>query len=214
MRRWLKTLLLGGVFAVLLCTSALAADSGVYNVSGVTPQTAAQAPITAGSGTVNGTQVDKFYAGAERFALPLSNTTEDQYLVFVLEGDGETTAPVEGNIVYIDQKSGAEAGTFDLYPSRLTSGKTYTVCVSSTETGVRKAGSFQYYAPYTLGDINNDKNINTLDALSALRHFAKQITLTGNQFLAADVASPKNTVNTMDAFAILRHFAKQITSFT
>ncbi|MCI2431407.1 CSLREA domain-containing protein, partial [Candidatus Acetothermia bacterium] len=57
--------------------------------------------------------------------------------------------------------------------------------------------------PYTLGDVNDDGKINTLDARMAQQHADGVITLTGNQFLAADVDTDSD-VDSADATAIAK----------
>lgn len=57
--------------------------------------------------------------------------------------------------------------------------------------------------PFTLGDVNDDGKINTLDARMAQQHADGIITLTGNQFLAADVDTDSD-VDATDATAIAK----------
>jgi CSLREA domain-containing protein len=56
---------------------------------------------------------------------------------------------------------------------------------------------------YTLGDVNNDGKINTIDARLAQQHADGVITLTGTQFLAADVDQDSD-VDSHDATAIAK----------
>ena len=83
-------------------------------------------------------------------------------------------------------------------------GQIITVKKDSTEVkpGVR----------YTLGDVNNDGKINTLDAVKILQYVAKKTTLTEAQMLAANT-NKDNRVNTLDAVRILQYVAKKITKF-
>lgn len=203
MRKWLKTLLLAGVFTLLLCGSALAAgERGICDVSSqsgttLTPKTAANG--TAAMQTIGGKTV---YLNAERVAMTYSGAVAGtEYLVFVLE-DG--TTPTADNIVYIDQKSGTEANSgFDLYPSRLVSGKTYNVYVSSSSDGLTKVGSFGYYADYMLGDVDGNSKVTANDARCILRDVVGKETLTESQRLAADV-NRDGKVTANDARVILR----------
>ncbi|MEG0457527.1 MAG: dockerin type I domain-containing protein [Oscillospiraceae bacterium] len=57
---------------------------------------------------------------------------------------------------------------------------------------------------YVLGDVNNDKKINTLDALAILKFCAKMETLTEIQLKAADYNNDTK-VNTLDALSILKY---------
>ena len=66
--------------------------------------------------------------------------------------------------------------------------------------------------PYTLGDINSDGTINTLDAILVLQHISHKTTLTDTQKLAADT-SKDGTINTVDAIKILQYVSHKITGF-
>ncbi len=66
--------------------------------------------------------------------------------------------------------------------------------------------------PYTLGDVNQDGDVNYLDAMMVLRYDAMLIELDENQFLAGDV-NDDGEVNSLDAIRILRYDAGLIDSF-
>ena len=226
MRKLGKIFLLAGVLCAILCVGTLAAEataSGVYDVQTstgytLTPQTADQETITPTPVTINGGS-QNLYANAERFTLtgPISDTG-NQNLVFALKGDTaalgtNTTIPTENNIVYIDQKAAdGSAVTFSIYPSALESGVTYGIYVVGTKTSYTKVASFSYYAPYVLGDVNNDRAIDSEDALKALKHFVGIETLSGTQVLAADV-NKDGTIDSSDALLILKLFVGDISSF-
>ena len=65
---------------------------------------------------------------------------------------------------------------------------------------------------YTLGDVNNDGNINASDALQDLRHSVNEIQLAGTEFSAGDVTKD-GKINASDALQILRYSVSEITSF-
>lgn len=65
---------------------------------------------------------------------------------------------------------------------------------------------------YTLGDINADGNINTVDAILILQHVSNKTTLTDTQKLAADT-SKDGIINTVDAIKILQYVSHKITEF-
>ena len=205
MRKSLRMLLLGAVFTILLCTSALAAgDKGIcgINGSGLTPQDANGTAVT-GATEIEGKQV---YLNSERVQLAYSGASDGtEYLVVVLEdADSSNPVPAANNIVYIDQKSGTAANSgFNLYPSRLTSGKTYSVYVSDTNNGLTPQGSFSYYADYMLGDVTGDNKIQANDALAALQMAAGLGTWTETQRLAACVRHGTQ-VQAADALLILQ----------
>lgn len=70
----------------------------------------------------------------------------------------------------------------------------------------------QKIEPYTLGDVNADGKINTLDSILILQHIAHKITLTETQKLAADTSKDGN-INTLDSIKILQYIARKITEF-
>ena len=228
MRKLGKIFLLAGVLCAILCVGTLAAEpattSGVYDVKTSTgytlaPQTANGTDISTENVTINNVET-QFYANAERFTLTGPISAEgNQNLVFALKGDTaalgtNTTIPTENNIVYIDQKAAdGSAVTFSIYPSALESGVTYGIYVVGTKTSYTKVASFSYYAPYVLGDVDNNGTINTLDALQVLQYSAGIIQLSDTQILSADVAQPKGTINTLDALQILQYSANLIDNF-
>ena len=84
--------------------------------------------------------------------------------------------------------------------------KVYT-CKKCDETKSEK-----YEKPeFVLGDVNEDGNVNAMDARLTLRYSAKMGTFTDKQLLAADV-NKDGTVNAIDARKILR-VAAQIDTF-
>lgn len=227
MRKLWKIFLLAGVLCAILCVGTLAAEpattSGVYDVKTSTgytlaPQTANGTDISTENVTINNVET-QFYANAERFTLTGPISAEgNQNLVFALKGDTaalgtNTTIPTENNIVYIDQKAAdGSAVTFSIYPSALESGVTYGIYVVGTKTSYTKVASFSYYAPYILGDVNEDKTVDVGDALAVLQYAAELTTLSDTQLLAADV-NASNDVDVGDALMILQYAADLIESF-
>lgn len=65
---------------------------------------------------------------------------------------------------------------------------------------------------YTLGDVTEDDEINASDALMALQHSVKLITLADNSFSAADVDA-SGVVDATDALYILQYSVKLIDAF-
>lgn len=219
MKKWIKTVLLSVGAAALMCGGAFAADastSGVYDVTPetgytLTPQTANKTVVSAKNAQVNGKET-QFYADAVRFELTGTGTNGTQYVVFALSGD--KAVPTKSNIAYIDQDA-ASNGTisFNLYPGSLSSGTYNVYLAAGGGNGLEKVAAFSYYQAYTLGDVDGNKVVNTLDALQVLQYSAGTIDLNSTQILAADVASPKETVNTLDALQILQYAAKLIDTF-
>ena len=231
MKKVWRMLLLAGVFTVLLCVSALAADtvtgSGFYNIG-----TAANVKVEpkASSGTVTKTSADvnldgkyeTFYAGSDKLTVTYSGTVAegDQFVVMLVTGSGLPTTA--NTICYIDQKVGASGNlVFDVYPKLPTTTGEMTLYITSNRGDFSMiAISLNYavngtydVAPYTLGDINNDKNINAFDATLVLKHSVKLIVLDEVQKQAADVNLDTN-VNAYDATGILKKSVKLISDFS
>lgn len=218
MKKLLRVLLMAALLAGYLVILALAAESPVSGLYEVTAESGfSLTPLDVDGEAVIATtqgELTGFYPNAVKVQLTYATTQADaQYLVLALD-DG-TAIPNEGNLVYIDQTA-PESGsvTFTVYPSRLESGKLYNVYLSSNAdagvTALTKAGSFRYYVPYTLGDVNDDGAINTRDAMACFSHFVKKNVLTGNAFLAADITG-EGVVNTQDGMRILSYYLKKIT---
>lgn len=231
MKRWLKTLMLAGVFAMLLCGSALASDAakmGMYDLK-IEPEFASNVAVEFqtkdhGEATPESVVLRKIETtesvsiNAERVSLTVNNQTGSECLVFILKGNtaeavlgaGGVPVPTQGNIAYIDQKTGAASVTFDLYPKGLDSGKTYTICMATTSEGIKKVGTFKYYSSYRLGDIDYDGVIKTIDATNTLKMSAKKKTPTELEWLAADAdCDGKSKISTFDATLVLRASAKK-----
>lgn len=212
MRKLWKIFLLAGVLCAILCVGTLAAEastSGVYDVKTstgytLTPQTAGKSDISASSVTINNAE-KQFYANAERFTLTGPSTDGNQYLLLALSGDSDV--PTQDNIVYIDQTGATSTTvTFNVYPSALTSGATYNVYMVGTgaDEAYKQVASFTYYAPYVLGDVNEDTKINAVDALLILQYAVNKYELNDTQKLAADV-NKDTKVNSVDALNILQY---------
>ena len=198
MKRRILALLLAVLTLTMLTAAAFAADTdlGVFNVVG---------PLK----VLNGTQDGSFYANADTFELNCTGLTGEYSLVLLLEGEGKV--PTASNIQYIDQLSvtGGKA-TFTLKPRALTTG-TYHIYVSTSDKPLAEIASFAYgeEPEYTLGDVNNDGSIDTIDALWILQHYVKKRTLS---LSVADV-NLDGKINTVDAVKVLQYYVGLITSF-
>lgn len=214
MKRLLRSLLLGAILSALLCVGALAADSesvkgGIYNIksSNVTLKPNTEATTD----TVDGTEYTDYYANAVKFEVKAENLTENQqYLLLVLKGEGVPTAD---NIAYIDQMAATDASVdFTAYPKELTKGKYYVYLVGGgTAFAQSQVASFEYDKKYTLGDVNEDGDIDIKDVAELLNHVVKNKTLIGNAFLAADVEKD-GEIDIRDAAKILNYIVKNISS--
>lgn len=224
MRKWIMCAFTVMLLSLTLSVTAFAAggDSGVYDVKNssgatLTPLTAANGDIQAGSANVDGSDVSGFYKNAARIKVDLSGAESGkEYLVIVTEGQNVT--PDANNIVYIDQVTASgDSVSFNVYPRTLTSGKTYSVRISTNAANgaLAEKGSFQYYAAYTLGDVNEDGEVTIMDAMAVVNHVVENSVLTGNKLLAAnvDTSSASKDVNILDAMKIVNYVVENITSF-
>ena len=206
MKKLLRTLLLAAALTALLCVSALAADSTV-SITGqtgatLTPKTAEGAGITADA---NGK-----YTNAVQFDLTATEglTNGSQYLVLMLKDAGENPVPTAENIYYINQKAAANgalaftnAGGDPIYPMDLVNG-TYSIYILGDGKTFDPAASFTYEAGYTLGDVNNDGDVNALDAILILRAAVNLTVLSNIQEKVADMNGDGN-VDALDAIKVL-----------
>ena len=205
MKKLLRTFLLAAALTALLCVSALAADSTVsitgQNGATLTPKTAEGAEITAEGGK---------YTGAVQFDLTATQglTNGSQYLVLMLKDDGKNTVPTAENIYYINQKAAADGklaftneGGDPIYPMDLVNG-TYSIYILGDGKTFDPAASFTYEAGYTLGDVNNDGDVNALDAILILRAAVNLTVLSNIQEKVADMNGDGN-VDALDAIKVL-----------
>ena len=224
MKRLLRSLLLGAILSALLYVGVLAADresvkGGIYNISEntdvtLTPKDASGSSIPAGTDTsISG----DYYANAVKFDVKAEKLAENQqYLLLVLKGGADGSAPgvpTADNIAYIDQMAATETGVdFTAYPKELTKGKYYVYLVGGgTAFAQSQVASFEYDKKYTLGDVNEDGDIDIKDVAELLNHVVKNKTLTENAFLAADVEKD-GEIDIRDAAKILNYIVKNISS--
>jgi hypothetical protein len=216
MKKILQAALMTSVLAVLMCTTALAADTvtqGIYdaepvgqNVSIALDGDTSEAEIGGETKTVTETeQLQLTYSSAENGSY---------YLVLVLDDD--TGIPTADNIVYIDQLTASgDSVTFNIYPSRLEPGKAYTIGLSGSDanlTGLTQVASYRYYVAYTLGDVNNDGTIDVSDVMAVINHIVEITSLSGNQLLAADTTG-NQVVDVSDAMKIVNYIVGVVSNF-
>lgn len=180
-----------------------------------------QAYVTYGDLTFTGSEKnDSFYVADVRAAnadntllltfANADNMTEDKLLLTTLTFTYEDAAAgskvtLSSDTAYVAYFAGYDADT-----------NTYTTNLYDTVTD----GTATVAIPepeYTLGDVNEDGAINTVDATLVLQYYAKIITADteGVTFIeaAADV-NGDNVINTVDATLILQYYAKIITEFS
>lgn len=140
-------------------------------------------------------------------------TDGGMYLVLVLAGkeNGTPLVPTEDNILYINQATASGSTvTFDnVYPSSI---QNSTVYLSGTDLkGLTKMGEIS--STVTVGDVNGDGKINTIDVTRILRSLAGALDLSENEKAAGDV-NGDGQVNTIDVTRLLKYLAGQISSLS
>lgn len=217
MKKVWRMLLLAGVFTVLLCVSALAAGEGICDVTVTGENVTMQAldkddkPVTPVSTVISESKTIQHCAGTEKVKLTYTGGTSDKYyLVMLLDSTVvPTVSDIEaGDIAYINQDSANGSGSvsFTVYPNKLENSKIYNVYLSSNDgklTTLTKQGSFSFYVPYILGDVDGNTAINSLDALWVLQASVGNRTLTPIQEAAGNVKSD-DALNSIDALWILQ----------
>lgn len=222
MKKTIRLCLLLGLILIALCVTAAAAEptvAGIYNKAvetefsskvTVTPKDSSGTEVTNDSGC-GAYGYQSFYQNAVMLSVTYTNATSgDNYMIFVTDAEG---APTESSLVYINQITASSATIcFDsVYPGSLLSGKTYYVYLSGTGLSYTKIASFHYFAPYKLGDVNDDTYVDTDDALLILRSYVGTYTLTDKQKQAADVNRDK-LIDTDDALLVLRYYVGTLPS--
>ena len=204
MNRVLRLLLLASALAALLCVSVFAVDDSTI------------------------IDVAKEEAFAECIQMEIQdavklrvtyNKAQDgaQYLILVTNTQINSSADItDATVEYIDQAGAADDSvSFTVNQRRLTSGKTYYVYLSSnadsaTITSRTLVGTYGYYAPYTLGDVNNDSEIEPYDATLILQYYVgletdESFGTKGYSLDAADV-NRDTEIEPYDATLVLQHY--------
>ena len=209
MKRRILALLLAVLTLTALTAAAFAADTptetlGAFNLKGSNGYTL----------TVVGTEATGgFYAGANRFTLTCDGLDGNYSLVLLLK-EGEDQAdgtegiptPTVYNLQYIDQQNiAARKATFTLFPKLLERG-VYNVYVSTDRVKLEKVASFEYNEKpkYTLGDVNEDGEVNVNDVSLLLLYLVQKEQLSASQLSAADV-NGDGEVNVNDVSTLLLH---------
>ena len=231
MKKVLSTLLVICLLASLLCITAFAKEgdvSGVYDIQTAANVTVAaytaadlNTPVEGESITVDSTLYTDFRAEAVRVSVTYTDAQSapsGQFMIFVLEADtvtDDTIVPTSSNIVYINQTaaSGSSVSFDNVYPGRLSNGKVYYIYLSNSTFGYHHVGSFRYYEPYLLGDVDLDGKIRSADAGCILQSLVHIRSLTPTQEKAADV-NLDSQVRSQDASYILQYIVHIIDDFT
>ena len=217
MKRRILALLLAVLTLTALTAAAFAADTttgalGAFNLKGSDGYTLT---VVGGESVTGG-----FYAGATKFKLTCTKLTGNYSLVLLLkeganqsDGTKGVPTPTESNLQYIDQQNITATTEFILFPKQMETG-TYNVYVSTNSADLTKVASLEYGTEpeYTLGDVNEDGKVSSIDAQWALQAAVEKRTLSTSQVKAADV-NHDGRLSAKDAQKILQYAVKKITSF-
>ena len=132
------------------------------------------------------------------------------------EAAAKLIVPTAENIRYIDQKSVAKATatngsvSFDIYPQNHTSALVRIISVNAATNKVTDENIAAVKLNYTLGDVNRDKSIDSLDALRILQYAANRnnTNYALESVQAADVNLDKS-VDSLDALRVLQYAANR-----
>jgi hypothetical protein len=137
------------------------------------------------------------------------------YMVYLDKYTGGVPSPLTAGTIFTATFKAIAAGAADFAVAGI-DGTDDFVDTASTVAATYPASATTVTAiaapAYTLGDINDDAAINSIDSLQALRYSAGLITLTATQLLAGDV-NVDAAVNSIDSLQILRYSAGLITTF-
>ena len=215
---------------ILTLTLALSAAAMAENINYDAGKTNATKSVSAVS-LVDGCTVD--FEG-EKLKVTYTNANfkdGDMAVVFLLETKDATgklveavktteaaakpIAPTIENIKYLDQgvaKAIASNGSvsFDIYPQNHTSAVVRIISVNAATNKVTDENIAAVKLNYTLGDVNRDKSIDSLDALRILQYAANRnnTNYALESVQAADVNLDKS-VDSLDALRVLQYAANR-----
>ena len=177
------------------------------------------AALAAGTFTNVATPGDKVTAAADENSLELTYSAAQsgkEYVILVTSAAlEEGKVPTVSTLAYIAQKTGTDSDgvSFQIRSRKIQAGETYyAYLASNADSGVtsrEQVASFAYATEetYLLGDVNNDNDIDSRDALLTLRIAAETLEdVTEAQRKAANVNSDE-VVDSRDALLILRKAA-------
>ena len=143
------------------------------------------------------------------------------FTLLVLSEDTTVTSDNANSIIKQIDQFGVTGDTYtkEVTVGELDPNKTYYVRLGGAEVSDLYANGFvattfstSTTPQYTLGDVNNDGDINVNDSLLVKQSEVKLVTLTDTQQLAADV-NKDGEVNVNDSLKIKQYEVKIITSF-
>ena len=159
---------------------------------------------------------DQWYKDSNRLEVSYNAASSGGYYgVVLVEGSELPTKDTE--IYFIDQlTAGSATIDFNVYPILPEETTDMTLYISSNVEGFDLVNIPLNYAAnvlmYTLGKVNGDARIDSLDALEVLKFVAELREFTETERAAADV-NGDGKIDSLDALDILKYVAELIDSF-
>ena len=117
--------------------------------------------------------VEGKYSNIEKFTLSFTGTAGTEYVVFLLNGENNAV-PANGNIRYIDKKSGETTMEFTVYPDDMTAPGEYALHIATGSEYIEDVVTFKIpQPPYTLGDVDVNGKIELSDLAKLKRYVSK-----------------------------------------
>ena len=194
---------------LLICTHVLAAETGIASVESMQAISINIQPLD-----VNGDAVvpeGNFYPGACRLRVTCTGAQQDDGFNLIMVMSDDTGIPTKDNLYYINtpSSSGDDGIVYNVYPKNLQDGK-YEIWVTDTagNHGAVKAATFLFKSSNAitlLGDVDENGEVDILDALAIMRHDVKLTgyDLTGKKSVA-DINHDGN-IDMLDALIAMRH---------
>lgn len=210
-----------GVFDITTSTAGIKygvtvkAYKGTDDVASATPISATVTDINLNGTTRSGVSL---YVGAEKFVVTCSGAAvvKNAYYL-IIDQDKEALPTSSTEITYIDQKTCSTSGAIEflVYPSEIKPGQKYSVYLTSSNDGTedytdKLLFSYEGYAPYKLGDVNGDGEVNIKDVTVSLRHVAEIEKITNPALLQAIDVNKSGGPDINDVTVILRYVAEII----
>lgn len=125
------------------------------------------------------------------------------------------SALTEGDIYYIDQEEASAAATkwaTIKFAAALDDGD-YVIKMGGEGVATIATEDVHVGTPvgptYTLGDVDNNGDIDTVDALAVVNHFLEKVILTDEGALAAAEITGDGDIDTLDALEIVNYFLEK-----
>lgn len=201
------------LFASLLLSVpvALAAD-GVQELNVKSSETAIK--LMQSDKTTPATETNGVYQNVSVFNVTSKVQAEDGklYLIVIRSGE-ENQLPTESNLFYMDlleAKNGSVVS--DAYPKDLEAGSYHIELTDYSDNGrLKEIASFTVSAGggtntgnLLIGDVNDDKEVNSLDVLALINRIVNAEPMEGDKFTVANT-NGDDDINSLDVLRLISH---------